>query len=206
MTIGERFKIFRKSLKMTQGEMGAVVGKSVSTIQKYEFGKRNIEESALMVLNMKLGLNLEWLNTGEGNMLMNDVKGMVKIPIYEQNQIITPKNIVGYYECPEKTSIFDIENSFMILVKDSRLTPAIQKGDLLAISPKTGQRTNGYYLCEFNKIPQLREIFFHERHVILSYSTRNKSTDAKRTETSIVKYEDLKLLGKVVWLSRAITD
>lgn len=54
--IGERAKTYRKNLSLSQEELAANSGISLSTVQKFETGKANISLNNLLTILRHLGL------------------------------------------------------------------------------------------------------------------------------------------------------
>ncbi len=67
----ERFKELRKSLNMTQSEIGSVIGITKSTVSLIESGKQNLTERNMQTLTKELDVNPLWLKTGEGDMFLS---------------------------------------------------------------------------------------------------------------------------------------
>ena len=67
MTIPERLKQARLSLRKSQKEMANILGVSYPAWQGYELG-RNEPGSAVIEALTKIGFNANWLMTGEGSM------------------------------------------------------------------------------------------------------------------------------------------
>lgn len=58
-TNGQKIRGFRKQNKMSQSELGAIVGKSYRTICSYELGTISVPNSVVSVLNSKYKLGLK---------------------------------------------------------------------------------------------------------------------------------------------------
>ena len=66
MTIGERIKLLRKDLKMSQAEFGQRIGLKQAAIGLYENGNRNVSEQSITLISQVYQVRAEWLRTGEG--------------------------------------------------------------------------------------------------------------------------------------------
>ncbi|RUO44952.1 helix-turn-helix domain-containing protein [Idiomarina aquatica] len=68
---GERLKLFRKSMKLTQAEMAEKVGMS---LKGYQGNERGVASPSAMLVDscVDLGVNSNWLLTGKGDMLLKD--------------------------------------------------------------------------------------------------------------------------------------
>ena len=74
----ERIKQIRKDSKMTQQSFAEFLGVSKSNVESYELGRRIPSDSFISLLESKLNVNREWLETGEGN---------AYVPVTENQQI-----------------------------------------------------------------------------------------------------------------------
>lgn len=68
-----RLKEIREKLSLTQLDMANVIGISRSTYTGIEKGKASLTERNKMSIIDKLNINLQWLETGEGNMLKDAI-------------------------------------------------------------------------------------------------------------------------------------
>lgn len=64
-----RIKAIRNYYKMTQTQFGAKLGVKGNTITSYETGTRVPSDSVIMSICREFGINREWLETGNGEML-----------------------------------------------------------------------------------------------------------------------------------------
>lgn len=67
-TINERFKQLRKSLNLTQVELGERIALSQGHLTSIENGKREVTERTVKLLVQEFNINEHWLRTGEGEM------------------------------------------------------------------------------------------------------------------------------------------
>lgn len=67
----ERFKELRKSLNMTQSEIGSIIGITKSTVSLIESGKQNLTDRNMQTLTKELDVNPIWLKSGEGEMFLS---------------------------------------------------------------------------------------------------------------------------------------
>lgn len=64
-----RIKAVRSYYKMTQTQFGSKLGVKGNTITSYETGTRVPSDSIIMSICREFGINREWLETGNGEML-----------------------------------------------------------------------------------------------------------------------------------------
>lgn len=73
MSVQSRLKQIRKSRELNQEEFANILGVSKNSCQRYETGEREIKYAVLEKIN-KMGYNVNWLISGEGNMKVGDRK------------------------------------------------------------------------------------------------------------------------------------
>lgn len=71
MSVGERIKIFRNAINMKQGELSDLLGIHQSSLARYE---KDASDFTFDKINKfyDLGVNVNWLLTGEGEMFLSD--------------------------------------------------------------------------------------------------------------------------------------
>lgn len=77
--IGERLKAFRTQLGVSQDRLGEMVGGTKRGIQENE-GGRSAPQAKVMARLVELGLNVNWLLTGVGPMLLKDLEAGAQAP------------------------------------------------------------------------------------------------------------------------------
>lgn len=68
MTIGERIKLIRDKLDITQEEFSKKLGTTRNTITNYEAGRREPMEATIKSICREFNVNYDWLKNGEGEM------------------------------------------------------------------------------------------------------------------------------------------
>ena len=87
MGLGERLKVVREKLGMTQKEFAKFLNVGIATVQRYEREERIPSGEFLKLLLDKCNVNINWLLTGEGPMFVSHSQ---EEPIKE-----TPTNQAG---------------------------------------------------------------------------------------------------------------
>ncbi|WP_295499419.1 helix-turn-helix transcriptional regulator [uncultured Ralstonia sp.] len=77
--VATRFRAFRARLKQSQEQLGAAIGGTKRGIQENETGRGLPSGRVLRGLAL-LGLNVNWLLTGDGPMLMKDLEAGAQGP------------------------------------------------------------------------------------------------------------------------------
>jgi transcriptional regulator with XRE-family HTH domain len=66
--MGERIRLLRKALNLTQQEFADRIGVKRNTIAQYEIGRNEPIDSILSLICREFDVNEEWLRTGSGPM------------------------------------------------------------------------------------------------------------------------------------------
>ena len=88
MNIYDRLKLIREHSGLSQARFAAKFGIAQSTYGQWEIGKRAIPDEFKLQLAVD-GINLHWLLTGEGNMLLSDTTPVSYTPVQKDDEYIT---------------------------------------------------------------------------------------------------------------------
>lgn len=66
MTINERVKFVRKSLKLTQKEFGQKICIAQTYLSQIENGDREVTDKIAQLISLQFNVNENWLHTGQG--------------------------------------------------------------------------------------------------------------------------------------------
>ncbi|MCI5605285.1 MAG: XRE family transcriptional regulator [Clostridia bacterium] len=151
MTPGERIKQLRKQHKMTQEQLGQIIGVQKAAIQKYEKGTvQNIKRASLIKLAEVLETTPEyilgWDNIPQ-NLIPVENTEITQIPIVGRvaagTSCFADNNIIGY----ESVSVTDINPSeqyaFLQVTGDS-MYPLFMEGDLVLIRIQSSVDSGSY--------------------------------------------------------------
>lgn len=130
--LGERFKEFRKSMRLTLVELAKRIKVSNSYLSEVENNKKGLGQETLTRLREIFGLNLHWLLTGEGEMFeeppipnaisVKAIPVLGKVPAGYPDTVA--ENIIEYIYCPDAPP-----NAYAIVVKGESMSPTIRDGD-----------------------------------------------------------------------------
>ena len=76
--VAYRLKLFRNLLGFSQKELAQIIGFSQRAVSHWEKAESDIPTVALKKLKAKLGLNIDWLLTGEGEPFIQPKEEPVK--------------------------------------------------------------------------------------------------------------------------------
>lgn len=156
--IGERIKLRRMKLKLTQEQVGKIVGVTKTSVSQWEKG--DYEPKSLMKLAKALKCTPEWLETGKGDeelarsnvvTLPNvstgpEIKGNYPLISWVQagewsSIVELPIDDITYYPCPVACS----EQTFVLRVRGVSMEPVFSENELIFIDPARSPE-NGQYI------------------------------------------------------------
>lgn len=129
--IGERMKLFRESINLTQDQLASQIEGSKRGIQDNEWGKA-APNSKILIGLANLGLNINWLLLGEGEMLISrkttatgdlnlfaDAMEIIDLYLQRSGKTLTPekkrKAVETLYRLSEGKSTIDTSVAEMIM-------------------------------------------------------------------------------------------
>ena len=89
MSIGNRVKALRASLKMTQLEFGRRIGTSGATISTTESGKTTPDNQTILLICREFGVRREWLELGHEPMYAADLANGPEVLIPDLVEILS---------------------------------------------------------------------------------------------------------------------
>jgi len=153
MSLSERLKALRKTLRLTQEAMAKALGITFQTYNRYEKGHRIPDGEVLEKIAQTFGVNLNWLLTGEGPMFVKKPHWLEEREEQEAlakelgAMLVEPVPVLGYVpagfptEIPEDAivewiTLPDIpKNSFIFIAKGDSMSPIIRDGDYIVVVP-----------------------------------------------------------------------
>ena len=86
MTVNERLAYTRKTLKLTQREFAEKISVATGFIASMEIGDRKVNPRIMKLVSAIFNINLQWLETGKGEMFYTDTEKEIEeiISLYKQ--------------------------------------------------------------------------------------------------------------------------
>jgi len=86
MTVNERLALARKTLKLTQRELAEKISVTTGFIASMETGDRKVNPRIMKLVSSFFNVNLQWLETGEGEMFYDDMEKEIEeiISLYKR--------------------------------------------------------------------------------------------------------------------------
>jgi len=208
-TIYQRIKSARENKEMDQGTLSRKVDVAMRTLQRWEKGEQVPDGQYLVKLARSMGVRPEWLLTGEGEMypaqpsqtniipfqrdkLLPNV-ALVEIPLL--SSVPAGKTNAMFY--PDHVDRFvTVDNvkdrtAFALVVKGNSMSPKIEDGDIVVISPQQDVRSGDICVVRVNDEDVLKKIKIDDHYVHLI----PLNTDF---EPLSVRKKDISFMGKVV--------
>jgi transcriptional regulator with XRE-family HTH domain len=86
MTVNERLVLARKALKLTQREFAEKISVTTGFIGSMEVGDRKVNPRIMKLVSSIYNVNLQWLETGEGEMFYINTENEIEeiISLYKR--------------------------------------------------------------------------------------------------------------------------
>lgn len=206
--MGKRFSEFRNSINLSQAALASQLGESQPTITSIELGRTFPNGSILLKAFNEFGLNLNWLFSGEGQML--NEPDFPEDPLNETRIKIDRKELLPRLLNPGFLNKINNPKIFTVRQEDESMSPTILPGDVLlieyAIPSLLSPDYHSLYLVANKKSNEestfsIRRVCEHESGIILL-------SDNPSIPPQPVQIKGMHLLhiivGKVVWIGREL--
>lgn len=131
--IGNKIKLYRKKLNLTQEELANKVGTTKATISNWETGYRSPQQDALFTLADTLKISVNELFPPVGNII--PIKQTKTIPVLGAiacgEPILAEQNITDTIAFP--TELLPSGNLFFLIAQGDSMEPIIKKGSYVMI-------------------------------------------------------------------------
>jgi len=183
--IGERIRFARENKEIDQIELAERVGVVARTLQRWEKGEQVPGGDYLMALAKSTGVRPEWLLTGEGEMYSTPTtrpnviqlhhekltKGVQLVNIPVLSSVPAGKTAAMFHpEYVERYVTVDNlrdPNAFALVVKGTSMSPKIEDGDIVVVSPRHEVRSGDICVIRVNDEDVLKKIKLEEQYVHL---------------------------------------
>ena len=144
MNIGERIKLSRSRLKMTQQQLGDKIGANKASISQWENGVYTPDAKNLSALAKALSVSVFWLMDGKGDPTGQSLEiappDIHRIPVisYVQAGVWTETSEIREYDGNLVYITTDLElgdRAFAIELKGHSMEPEFVEGDVVLIDP-----------------------------------------------------------------------
>ncbi len=208
-TIYQRIRLAREQKEMDQNSLARRVHVAMRTVQRWEKGDQVPDGDFLLKLARSLGVRPEWLLTGEGEMYPSQLSPSNIIP-FQKDQLVesvtlmeipllasVPAGKTNAMFYPEHVDRFvTVDNikdrsAFALVVKGNSMSPKIENGDIVVVSPREEARSGDICVVRVNAEDVLKKIRIDPPYIHLI----PLNTDF---EPLTVRQKDVSFVGKVV--------
>jgi len=184
-TIGDRIRTARETVEMDQAALSAKVDVASRTLQRWEKGLQVPDSNYLLRLAKYLGVRPEWLLMGEGAMIASPQSPSKIIP-FQKNSYL---NKVALVEIPVLSSVpagktaamfhpdyvdhyitvdnIKDQNAFALVVKGKSMSPKIEDGDIVVVSPQQEVRSGDICVIRVNDEDVLKKVKIEDQYIHL---------------------------------------
>jgi SOS-response transcriptional repressor LexA len=184
-TIGNRIREARENKELDQHSLAVKVDVVVRTLQRWEKSEQVPDSNYLMHLAKQLAVRPEWLLTGEGEMYhlpsppgkilpFQKPNALKRIPLVEVPLLssvpagrTTPMFHPDYVESYVTIDNINDPNAFALVVKGASMSPRIEDGDIVVVSPKHETKNGDICVIRVNDEDVLKKIKIDETHIHL---------------------------------------
>jgi repressor LexA len=184
-SIGERIRSARENKELEQQTLSVRIGVAVRTLQRWEKGLQVPDSNYLLRLAKSIGVRPEWLLTGEGEMypapqapgkvipfhremLVRNIP-MVEIPVL--SSVPAGKTAAMFHpEFVERYITVDNlkdRDAFALVVKGKSMSPKIEDGDIVVVSPHQDVRSGDICVIRVNDEDVLKKVKIDEQYIHL---------------------------------------
>lgn len=184
-SLGERVRAARENKEIDQSSLSGKVDVAVRTLQRWEKGLQVPDSNYLLRLAKYTGVRPEWLLTGDGEMYpplaplgkiipfhresslrkvsLIDIPVLSSVPAGKTAAIFHPEHVERYI------TVDDIKDqgAFALIVKGKSMSPKIEDGDIVVISPQQDVRNGDICVVRVNDEDVLKKIKMDENYVHL---------------------------------------
>jgi len=213
-TIGDRIREARENKGAEQATLASKIGVATRTLQRWEKGDQTPDGLAITALAKATGVQPNWLLTGEGEMYPVPSRPDNVIPLPGTNRRRTklvelplisavPAGKVATIFHPDYSddyvTIDDIRDpsAFALKVKGQSMSPRIEDGDVVIVSPQQEARSGDICVIRVNGEDTLKKVKFEGIYVHLIPLNPD-------FEPVTVKRKDVNFVWKVVKLIKQL--
>lgn len=184
-TIGDRIRKARENKDIDQATLSGKVGIATRTLQRWEKGEQVPGGDFLMQIARWTGVRPDWLLTGGGDMYLRTDRSpnilkfrqdntfrkvnLVEIPLLSSvpagrtAAIFHPDHVERYVTVDNLND----SGAFALIVKGSSMSPKIEDGDIVVVSPQREARSGDICVVRVNEEDVLKMVKLDEEHVHL---------------------------------------
>ncbi len=183
-TIGERLRSARENKELDQASLAGKAGIVTRTLQRWEKGEQVPDGIAITRLARATGVQASWLLTGEGEMYPSPSRpdNVYTLPGSNRRRVRTvdlpliaavPAGKVATLFHPDYVddyvTVDDVKDAqaFALKVKGNSMSPRIEDGDVVIVSPQQEARSGDVCVARVNGEDTLKKVKFEGNYIHL---------------------------------------
>jgi repressor LexA len=183
-TIGERLRSARENKELDQASLARKAGIVTRTLQRWEKGEQVPDGIAITRLARATGVQASWLLTGEGEMYPSPSRpdNVYTLPGSNRRRVRTvdlpliaavPAGKVATLFHPDYVddyvTVDDVKDAqaFALKVKGNSMSPRIEDGDVVIVSPQQEARSGDVCVARVNGEDTLKKVKFEGNYIHL---------------------------------------
>lgn len=183
-TIGERLRTARENKEMDQASLAVKAGIVTRTLQRWEKGEQVPDGVAITRLARATSVQANWLLTGEGEMypVPSRPENVYTLPGSNRRRVKTvdlplisavPAGKVATLFHPDYVddyvTVDDVKDpqAFALKVKGNSMSPRIEDGDVVIVSPQQEARSGDICVARVNGEDTLKKVKFEGNYIHL---------------------------------------
>ena len=213
-TIGERLREARENKEMDQATLSGKIGVVTRTLQRWEKGEQIPDGITITRIAKATNVQPTWLLTGEGEMYTPPPHpdNLYMLPGARRRRMqLTELPLISSVPAGKVATIFhpdyvdnfvtvdDIKDpgAFALKVKGNSMSPRIEDGDIVIVSPQSEARSGDICVVRVNEEDTLKKVKFEGNYIHLIPLN-------PEFEPMTVKKRDINFVWKVVKLIKEL--
>ncbi len=213
-TIGDRIREARDTKKLDQATLAAKAGIVTRTLQRWEKGEQIPDGISITKIAKATGAHPHWLLTGEGEMYdapkrpgnvfqlpttfrrnaqLVDLPLMSSVPAGKLNASFHPDYVDDY------VTVDDVKDpqAFALRVKGNSMSPRIEDGDTVVVSPALEARNGDICVVRVNGEDTLKKVKFEGNYIhLVPLNSEFEPVTVKKRDVNFV-YKVVKLIKEL---------
>jgi repressor LexA len=184
-SIHDRIRSARENKEYDQHTLARKVDVATRTLQRWEKGDQVPDSNSLLLIANRTGVRPEWLLTGEGEMYPTAPRNSKIIPIDKEylarrvamveipllSSVPAGKTAAMFHpdHVERYVTVDDVKdhNAFALVVKGKSMSPKIEDGDIVVVSPQREVRSGDICVIRVNDEDVLKKVKIEEQYVHL---------------------------------------
>ncbi len=204
-SLAERIRIARENKDLMYTHLSKKIMVSTETLQLWEAGEEIPDKTQLNKLARCVGVRASWLLTGHGKMEPISSKKPNVFPLHKDslssNVMLMEIPVLSSIPAGKTTAIFYPEHvdryvtvdnlrdrgAFALVVKGNSMSPRIEEGDIVVVSPKQEPRSGDICVVRVNDEDVLKKVKIDDNYVhLIPLNTLYEPLTVRKTDVSVI--------------------